>query len=89
MLAEQTIAQEVRDIVFKSIQQVMEDSEIAPINLMMDMNLVKDLHFTSLMIAQLIMLVQEEIQIEPFTNQYAISDMITVSDYIYVYSQGK
>lgn len=89
MLVEQIIVQEVRDIVFKSIQRVMEDSEIAPVNLTSEMNLVKDLHFTSLMIAQLIMLVQEEIQIEPFSNQYAISDMITVSDYIYVYSQGK
>lgn len=76
-------------IVFKSIHQVMEDNEITVDNISKEMNLVKDLHFTSLMIAQLIMLIQEDIRSEPFSNLYAISDMITISDYINVYAQGE
>lgn len=73
-------------IVFKAVQQVLIDNEVEEREINSHHRLVQDLNFTSLMVAQLIMLIQDEIEKEPFANDHAISDMITVSDYINVYA---
>jgi acyl carrier protein len=81
--------EKIRDIIFDAIRQVMDDNEIIRSELSGSKELIKDLSFSSLMLAQLILLIQEEVDLEPFSNGFIISDMITIDDYIDVYSRGK
>ncbi|EKC9275619.1 hypothetical protein AAE115_004236 [Salmonella enterica] len=78
----------VKEIVINAINQVMIDNELPIQEIKENKSIISDFNFSSLMVAQLILLIQEEINLEPFSNGYTISDMLTVSDYIKVYSGG-
>jgi len=79
--------QQVKIVIFESINQVMIDNEITPIEITEDKELINELSFSSLMIAQLIMIIQDKINCEPFTSGYAISDLITVGDCVRIYAK--
>ncbi|MDE1330417.1 hypothetical protein [Vibrio aestuarianus] len=76
----------IEKIVKENIKSVLEDNAISLKNdIDITNKFVEDLGFNSLMIAQLIMLVQDEIESEPFLNDYAISDVKCVDDFCNVY----
>ncbi|MFP1778096.1 hypothetical protein ACLEEB_02460 [Lonsdalea quercina] len=78
----------VSNVVFGSIKTVLLENEIQlDKEITLACSFIDDLYFTSLMIAQLIMLVQEEIDYEPFYEDYAISDVVKVQDFIKIYSK--
>ncbi|EGY4506771.1 hypothetical protein MX201_002524 [Salmonella enterica] len=81
--------EEIKIIVLNAVNQVLIDNELTIEKINENKNIISDLQFSSLMVAQLIMLIQEEVDLEPFSNGYIISDMHTIADYINVYSGGK
>ncbi len=80
--------EQVYDIIVEAISTVMASNDIIlEREIMKDSQFISDLGFNSLMLAQLIMLVQEKIDYEPFINDYAISDIVTVADLIRAYAK--
>ncbi len=81
--------EDIKGIILTAVNQVLIDNELSIEDIDENKNIISDLQFSSLMVAQLIMLIQEEIDLEPFSNGYIISNMHTISDYIKVYSGEK
>ncbi|MBD1577963.1 hypothetical protein HC723_16355 [Vibrio sp. S11_S32] len=69
------------------ITEIMTDNELdTSVILNIDTNFIHDLMFKSLMLAQLIMLIQEDLDVEPFMDDFSIVDVKTIGDFVNVYS---
>ncbi|KZX70649.1 hypothetical protein A3712_00295 [Vibrio sp. HI00D65] len=79
---------EVFNIVTNKIKLILNDiDDSSERNVFDSTSFVKDLEFKSLMMAQLIMLVQDDILVEPFSEIYSISDISTIGEFVDVYYQ--
>ncbi|KMJ45255.1 hypothetical protein AB204_10050 [Xenorhabdus khoisanae] len=79
----------VKEIIVKEVRFIFNQSNIKDDynNIYIDesSNLIDDLNFTSLMIARLIMELNERLKVEPFGNDYHFSDIKSVKDIINAY----
>ena len=77
---------EVFNIINDKINLILNDiDDSSERNISDCTSFVKDLEFKSLMMAQLIMLVQDDILVEPFSEIYSISDISTIGEFVDVY----
>ncbi|WP_278808283.1 hypothetical protein [Obesumbacterium proteus] len=73
--------------VIEAVKEVLIDSDMNyPSEITGKESFISDLSFSSIMIAQLVMIIQEYIEKEPFNEDIAISDIITINDMIAAYS---
>ncbi|MEX0445807.1 phosphopantetheine-binding protein [Xenorhabdus sp. SGI246] len=79
----------VKEIIIKEVKFIFNQANIRDDynNILIDesSNLIDDLAFTSLMIARLIMELNERLKVEPFDNDYYFSDIRNVQDIINAY----
>ncbi|MBD2815418.1 hypothetical protein ID850_11680 [Xenorhabdus sp. Flor] len=79
----------VKEIIIKEVKFIFNQASIRDDynNILIDenSNLIDDLSFTSLMIARLIMELNERLKVEPFGNDYHFSDIKNVQDIINAY----
>ncbi|WP_340620809.1 phosphopantetheine-binding protein [Xenorhabdus siamensis] len=79
----------VKEIIIKEVKFIFNQANIRDDynNILIDesSNLIDDLAFTSLMIARLIMELNERLKVEPFGNDYYFSDIRNVQDIINAY----
>ncbi|CDH05453.1 putative Acyl carrier protein [Xenorhabdus bovienii str. oregonense] len=73
----------INEVKFIFIQASIRDES----NILIDehSNLIDDLAFTSLMIARLIMELNEKLKVEPFDSEYHFSDIKNIKDIINAY----
>jgi acyl carrier protein len=73
----------------ETIKDVLVDHEIEiNFEISREQKLIDDLEFTSLMFAQLLMMLEEKTEYDPFSdeqNEIAISDMVTVGNILSAY----
>lgn len=80
----------INSMVVRAVKEVLSEADVPqPAEIKSTHNFVSDLSFSSLMIAQLIMVIQESTDKEPFTENVAISDIVTVKDMIDAYSEDE
>ncbi|MBC8944201.1 hypothetical protein [Xenorhabdus indica] len=79
----------VKEIIIKEVKFIFNQAKIRDDynNILIDesSNLIDDLAFTSLMIARLIMELNERLKVKPFGNDYYFSDIRNVQDIINAY----
>lgn len=77
-----TIIQEIR---FLHAQADIGDEDEAVLTIGLETHLTDDLAFSSLMLARLVMMLNSQLQAQPFAQQYRFSDIRTVKHLVDAY----
>jgi acyl carrier protein len=79
--------EKIRETIENAIKSIQEQQSYRKVELRDDLRLTKDLGFSSLDIAQLIALLELELEVDPFSQGFSISDIGTIGSLSNVYMQ--
>lgn len=77
---------DVYEILKKSIAAIQDQQNYAKVDIQSESNLANDLGFASLDIAQLVAMMEGELEMDPFANGATLDQVSTVNDMVKLYS---